>query len=203
MRPTWKTALIGVAAAAVLAAPSAARAAGCGDLNNDGNRTTADAIMLSQCIANGGTCPAVTPGPLCGTGNLADCGDLFGDGDVSFPVGQNADLAVLLQSLAGLSSLYDICEGPGPNVTCPGGVATLGTQTITASQTWPKACTVKLNGTVFVDHAGGHAHDRPARREGVGGQSHPRLRGSAGADHPARRACRFPGHAVRAHRVHQ
>ena len=151
MIPTWKTALVAVAAAMVLA-PAVARAI-CGDLNNDGVRTTADAIVLSQCIANGGTCPAVAPGPLCGTGSLAACGDVLGDGDVSFPVGQNADLAVLLQSLAGLATLYDICEGPGAApVGCPGTV-TLGSQTITSSQTWPANCTIRINGTVTLQVA--------------------------------------------------
>ena len=127
----------------------------CGDLNNDGARTTADAIVLSQCIANGGACPPVAPGPLCGTGSLAACGDLLGDGDVSFPVGQNADLAVLLQSLAGLATLYDICTGPGPAPTgCPGDV-TLTTQTITGSQTWPANCSIHIAGVIFVETPSG------------------------------------------------
>jgi hypothetical protein len=109
-------------------------------------RTAADAIVLSQCIANGGTCPT----PVCGGGGLAACADVLGDGDVSFPVGQNADLAVLLQSLAGLSTLYDICTGPGPNIACPGGNVTVPSGTITTSQTWPASCSVTLGGTVIV-----------------------------------------------------
>ena len=112
MSPMWKTIPKSLAVAAFLALVPAVSHAICGDLNNDGVRNTTDAIILSQCIANAGVCPAVSPGPLCGTGSLAACGDIFGDGDVSFPVGQNADLAVLLQSLAGLSTLYDICDGP-------------------------------------------------------------------------------------------
>ncbi len=156
MISSWTLNLAGLVAALALLAPGTAHAL-CGDLNNDGSRTIADAIVLSQCIANGGTCPAVSPGPLCGTGSLAGCADIYGDGDTSFPVGQNADLAALLQSLAGLSTLYDICTGPGPNVTCPGGTATLGTQTISASQTWPKTCNVVINGTVFVDTPAGAA----------------------------------------------
>ena len=155
MSSTLLTALRVLSAAAALALAPAAAQAICGDLNNDGLRTTADAIALSQCIANGGTCPAVSPGPLCGTGNLAACGDVLGDGDVTFPVGQNADLAVLLQSLAGLATLYDICEGPGAApVGCPGTV-TLGSQTITSSQTWPANCTIRINGTVLVQTPAG------------------------------------------------
>lgn len=151
MSPTSKTSLMGLTAAAALALAPAVAHAACGDLNNDGSRTNADAIVLSQCIANGGTCPAVVPGPLCGTGNLASCGDILGDGDTSFPVGQNADLAVLLQSLAGLSTLYDLCEGPGDApVGCPGTV-TLGSQTINSSQTWPANCTIRINGTILVE----------------------------------------------------
>lgn len=146
MSRNWRSTLLGVAAAAAAALVPAASQAICGDLNNDGVRTAADAIVLSQCIANGGTCPT----PVCGGAGLAACADVLGDGDVSFPVGQNADLAVLLQSLAGLSTLYDICTGPGPNIACPGGNVTLPSQTITSSQTWPASCNVTLGGTVIV-----------------------------------------------------
>ena len=150
MSSNWRMTLTGLAVAAAAALAPATSSALCGDLNNDGQRTSADAIILSQCIANGGTCPAVTPGPLCGSGSLSACGDVLGDGDTSFPVGQNADLAVLLQSLAGLSTLYDICQGPGPNITCPGGNVTIPTSTITTSQTWPASCKVTLGGTIQV-----------------------------------------------------
>lgn len=152
MSPTWKTIPKSLAVAAFLALVPAVSQAICGDLNNDGARNTTDAIILSQCIANAGVCPAVSPGPLCGTGSLAACGDIFGDGDVSFPVGQNADLAVLLQSLAGLSTLYDICDGPKPSkvIACGGGTVDIGTGTISTGQTWPKTCKVRLTGTVLV-----------------------------------------------------
>ena len=152
MSSTWNATVKGLAAAALLALVPAVSQAICGDLNNDGVRNTTDAIILSQCIANAGTCPAVSPGPLCGTGSLAACGDIFGDGDVSFPVGQNADLAVLLQSLAGLSTLYDICDGPKPSkvIACGGGTVTIPSGTISTGQTWPKTCKVVLGGTVLV-----------------------------------------------------
>src|SRR5262245_26956328 len=151
MGTTWKPIVVALAMAAL--APAAAHAA-CGDLNNDGSRTLADVIILSQCLANGGTCPAVSPGPLCGTGSLAACGDVFGDGDTSFPVAMQADLSVLLASQAGLSTLYDICDGPSPAkvIACGGGTVTLPSQTITTGQTWPKTCKVVLGGTILVSN---------------------------------------------------
>ncbi|MDX2168473.1 MAG: hypothetical protein SF182_15470 [Deltaproteobacteria bacterium] len=151
MSRNLRSTLLGLAAAAAAALAPAASQAICGDLNNDGVRTAADAIVLSQCIANGGTCPT----PVCGGGGLAACADVLGDGDVSFPVGQNADLAVLLQSLAGLSTLYDICTGPGPNIACPGGNVTIPSGPITTSQTWPASCKVTLGGTVLVETPAG------------------------------------------------
>ena len=137
MRNSWKASITGLAmAAALVGLPAQSRAAGCGDLNNDGTTNIVDAILMSQCLAFGGTCPSVSPGPLCGTGNLIDCGDVFGDGDVSFS-GLTADLAALVQNLAGLATLFDACEGPGPVISCPGGTVTLPSQTISSSQTWP------------------------------------------------------------------
>ncbi|MGD9764529.1 MAG: hypothetical protein AB7V27_12500 [Candidatus Binatia bacterium] len=120
----------------------------CGDLNNDGARSLADLVLLNNC-ANG-----ACPGNVCGNGNLLSCGDIFGDGDVSLGAAITADLAALGQSLAGQTPVYDLCEGPGPDIDCPGGTVTLGTPaplTITSSQTWPADCTVRIGGTVFVD----------------------------------------------------
>jgi hypothetical protein len=104
---------------------------------------------MSQCIALGGTCPAVTPGPLCGTGNLIDCGDVFGDGNVGFAA-LTTDLATLVDTIAGLDTLFGACNGPGPDIACGGGMVTLPTSSITSSQTWPSSCLVKIGGTVEV-----------------------------------------------------
>ncbi len=120
----------------------------CGDLNNDSIRSLADLVLMNNCAQ--GSCPV----NVCGDGNLLTCGDIFGDGDVSVGAAVTADLAALGQSLAGQTPVYDLCEGPGPAIACPGGTVTLGTPaplTITSSQTWPASCTVKIGGTVFVD----------------------------------------------------
>jgi hypothetical protein len=163
MIPMWRMTLSGLAVAGLAAmTPLAAQAAsGCGDLNNDGQRNSADVLILSQCVANSGTCPAVSPGPLCGTGNLIDCGDFVKDGDVTGPE-LALDLGQMSKAQAGLATLYDACQGPGPVqfehtipgdatvVGCPGGTVTLGSQTITASRTWPASCKVVIGGTVLV-----------------------------------------------------
>jgi hypothetical protein len=154
-RAFWNTTLRGLVGVIVLLGAASSQAqSGCGDLNNDGNTTVIDAILLSQCLAGGGNCPNVNPGPLCGTGNLIDCGDVFGDGNVGF-AGLTADLAALTNTLAGLATIFDACEGPGPEISCPGGTAVLGSQTITESEVWPSDCTVQLGGTIFVETPAG------------------------------------------------
>ena len=149
MTNSWTKLLVGLAAALVVGgAPARTYAvAGCGDINNDGQLTASDCLILAQCINGGGTCP--NPSTVCGTGNLQDCGDMFGDHDVSL-AGLTADLSVCNDTVAGLPTLYDKCAGPGPNISCPGGTVTLGSQTITSSQTWPKSCKVNISGTVFI-----------------------------------------------------
>ena len=155
MTNSWTKLFVGVAATVIVAAaPAIVHAAGCGDLNNDGILNASDCLALAQCLAGGGTCPSVSPGPLCGTGSLSACGDLFGDGNVTI-AGLAADLSVCNDTVAGLPTLYDKCQGPGPNITCPGGNVTLASQTITTSQTWPKSCKVTIDGTVFVQLPGG------------------------------------------------
>src|SRR5215831_11893491 len=142
MTNSWTKLLVGLAAAVIVAsAPAIVHAAGCGDLNNDGSLTASDCLVLAQCLSGGGTCPAVNPGPLCGTGSLATCGDMFGDGDVSL-AGLAADLSVCNDTVAKLPTLYDKCAGPGPAIPCGGGTVTLHSQTITTSQTWPKSCKI-------------------------------------------------------------
>ena len=203
MRNTWKASITGLAmAAALVGLPAQSRAAGCGDLNNDGTTNIVDAILMSQCLAFGGTCPSVNPGPLCGTGNLIDCGDVFGDGDVGFS-GLTADLAALVQNLAGLATLFDACEGPGPVISCPGGTVTLPSQTISSSQTWPSSCLVKLGGTVFVETPSGQPTtvltiEPGSTVEGVKGSPDP-FRPHL----PERRQDRRAGHGDRPDRLHQ
>jgi hypothetical protein len=151
--------LTGLAAVLGVAAVPASVYAACGDLNNDGAFNASDCLVLAQCLAGGGTCPAVAPGPLCGSGSLAACGDMFGDGNVTL-AGLAADLAVCLDTANNIPTLYDKCTGPGPSImpscttpdTNPPGAfkVVLNTQTITSSQTWPKTCNVYLNGLVQV-----------------------------------------------------
>lgn len=73
-----------------IAAPLNTAAGLCGDLNNDGATNLTDVVLLADCVARGGTCAAVTPGPLCGTGSLLSCAGRPGgredaaDGTVKF-----------------------------------------------------------------------------------------------------------------------
>jgi hypothetical protein len=151
MTNRWTKLLRGLATVLLIgAAPAGAFAAACGDLNNDGQFNASDCLVLAQCLSGGGTCPGVSPGPLCGGGGLIACGDMFGDGNVSL-AGLAADLSVCNDTVAGIPTLYDKCTGPGPNVAgCGGGSVTLHSQTITSSQTWPKSCKVTVDGTVFI-----------------------------------------------------
>jgi len=132
-----KVLALGLALAAL--APSWASAQTCGDLNNDGSVNVGDAIALSQCIAS--SCPA----NVCGTGNALDCADLLDDGAIT-----NADLAVVVDSLAGIETLFPLCQGPGTTLAgCPGTV-TLNSGNITSNTVWPAGCDIELNGTLFV-----------------------------------------------------
>jgi hypothetical protein len=132
-------ALVGVAG-------PAAWAQTCGNLNNDGAGVAgADVTILGQCAA--GSCPTITGG-ICGTGNALDCGDIFEDGVIDA-----ADVDALRIFVTGGDPLYDICTGPGPDITCPGGTVTLGSPTpvsITSNQTWPASCTVVIGGQVTI-----------------------------------------------------
>ena len=111
-----------------------------GDINGNGSVDIGDALSLSTLVAGG----SVTN--VCGTGHALDCADLFKDGKID-----NADLSVLVDHIAGLKTLFDICTGPSDakTLTCSGNdpdtgrpVANLGAQTITQSQIWPANCTV-------------------------------------------------------------
>jgi hypothetical protein len=52
--------------------------------------------------------PQCGPGPICGTGNLADCGDTVGDNITILPQVQS-DLNNLSLSLVGVETLYGLC----------------------------------------------------------------------------------------------
>ena len=148
MRKLWKSAAVSLVAS--LALVSNAQAQSCGDLNNDSNFSIVDVILLSQCLVGGGTCPAVSPGPLCSTGSLIDCGDVFGDGDISV-AGLTADLGAAALQLANIDTLFAPCEGPGPDVAgCPGAVV-LPTTTHTSNVTLPAGCDLTLGGSQFVE----------------------------------------------------
>jgi len=152
MRISWRGTLTGLTASVMLSAGSAFAQISppCGDLNNDGSTNVVDAVLMSQCLVGGGTCPSVSPGPLCGTGSLIACGDVFGDGNISV-AGLTADIAALALKLTGNATLFEACEGPGPDLAgCPGAV-TIPTSTITTNQTWPAGCDITLGGSVFVD----------------------------------------------------
>ena len=148
----WKGALVAIAGlAAVAGSTPSASAALCGDLNNDGKLTVADAVKLQRAI--------FTPNPAdCGGAGSGACGDTNpSDGDV-LGVG---DVVALLANLAGNPTLYALCTGPGNVIACPGpgatgaggeswtGQATV-TGNITQSQIWPAGCRVNVDGLTFV-----------------------------------------------------
>lgn len=142
MSHSWKHTILGLAAVAAFAvAPSSARAAICGDLNGDGQRSIVDVLLMANCVA--GLC---NPATQCGGAGLADCGNTFGDGTVV----NASDLNQLVFSVAGLTTLHDLCAPIGSPIACPGGTALI-TGTITSSQIWPASCDVQLDDTVFVE----------------------------------------------------
>lgn len=119
----------------------------CADLNNDGQVNSTDVTILGACAA--AACPTLPSPGICGTGNPADCGDVVADGLVDF-----LDVDALRTSVTGGDPLFDLCEGPGPDITCPGGTVTLGSPAptaITASQTWPASCEVIIGGLVTIE----------------------------------------------------
>ncbi|MFN8642884.1 MAG: hypothetical protein U0802_14990 [Candidatus Binatia bacterium] len=122
--------------------------AACGNLNNDASGVTStDVTILGQCAA--GSCPTLPAPGICGTGNPLSCGDIVADGVIDA-----SDVDALRIKVTGGDPLYDICTGPGPDISCPGGTVTLGAAmpfAITSSQTWPKTCTVRLGGLVTVE----------------------------------------------------
>lgn len=144
MRQNWKS-LIGAFAVAAALAPSQASAAACGDLNNDGNRTIVDVLLMANCVA--GLCnePA-----QCGGAGIADCADTFGDGTTV----NASDLNQLVFDVAGLETLHDLCADIGTAIACPGGQAVISGD-ITASQVWPSGCDIELDDTVFVETPNG------------------------------------------------
>jgi hypothetical protein len=141
MTKSWNATLVALAALAAVTAPAGAEAAVCGDLNGSGTVDVADALILSNVLAGN---PA--PGNVCGGMGLTQCADVFKDGSISGP-----DLASLVDTVAGLETLFDPCSGPGSAISCGGGSVTLPSQTITTSQVWPKSCAVTIGGTIIVD----------------------------------------------------
>ncbi|MBX3028482.1 hypothetical protein KF840_26610 [bacterium] len=148
MKQFTKVIVLASLALATAGARSAFAAAACGNLNNDASGVTStDVTILGQCAA--GSCPTISGAGICGTGNALDCGDIVKDGVVDA-----LDVDALRIHVTGGDPLYDICNGPGPNISCPGGTVTLGSpnpQAITSSQTWPKTCKVILGGLVTIE----------------------------------------------------
>jgi hypothetical protein len=147
----WKGALFGAAALAALAGPAriAGAAAGCGDLNGDGNRTIADAVRLQRAL--------FVPNPAdCGGSGSASCGDV----NPASP-GLGVDDAVVLEaSLNNKPTLFSLCTGEGTTPctasvgSAPGGESwttrTTKSGTISANEHWIAGCRVDIDGLVFV-----------------------------------------------------
>ena len=146
----WKRAL--VAAAVVTAVAGSARiaaAAGCGDLNNDGRITIADAVKLQRAVF-------VPNAADCGGTGSASCGDV----NPSVPGLEGSDVVVLLANLGGNPTLFSLCTGVGPDVCSgPGGSGAGGetwtssttvTGTVSSNQKWKAGCRVNIDGLTFV-----------------------------------------------------
>jgi hypothetical protein len=135
----WTGAVAGlVALAGVTGWTSAANAAQCADLNNDGKITIADAVRLIQAV---GIAP--NPADCGGAGSLA-CGDLDADGALGI-----SDVVTLLATLNHNPTLFGLCKGKGNTIACSGGKATV-TGNVTNNQVWSNACPVYIDGLVFV-----------------------------------------------------
>jgi hypothetical protein len=109
MNHWWKGFLVGLASLAVVAGARPAAAASCGDLNNSGTVTTADAVLLLQAVS--GIHPS--PATLCGGLGAQQCGDLNASGGLTV-----GDLVVLLNVVAGNPTLFPPCSGALPPLAC-------------------------------------------------------------------------------------
>ena len=115
MKRSWTMTLAALAAGLLMGLPSAALAAACGDINNDGNVNSNDSVCLAGCVAGNGVCPSAAtlpqcgPGPICTTGNPLDCADIVKDNDFNLPEIQ-ADLNNLSLSLVGIETLTGLKE---------------------------------------------------------------------------------------------
>ena len=135
---TWKRGLVGLAAAAILAAAAPAHAA-CGDANNNGNLDAGDASLLLQYIAG------LNPGTsYCGGIGAAAAGCLDLNNDTTADV---ADLVILLNKIAGNSTLF-FCTGTPTPIACNSVIS----NNITNNVTFPSGCDTFIDGTVLVSN---------------------------------------------------
>jgi hypothetical protein len=127
-------------------------AAACGDLNVDGNINGTDLAILNQCSA--GSCPTLPAPGVCGTGDPLDCGNVVDE--VGPAVIDAVDEDALRIHITGGDPLFDLCEGPGPEIDCPGNAVTIGDPplAVTGNQTWPADCAITIDGLVTVEGAG-------------------------------------------------
>src|ERR1043166_7744728 len=138
---TWRRTLIGLAAAVTVAAWSPdARAAACGDINNNGSVNSGDAVLLLQVAS--GTNSGTT---LCGGSGVLQCGDMNNDGGITI-----GDVGILLNHAVGNPTLF-FCSGAGPQVA-PG--TTLSgniTSNRILGQQGQTCCGCDASNTYFVD----------------------------------------------------
>jgi hypothetical protein len=142
MRHSWRGMVIGLAAAALVAGSSGvARAAACGDINNNGVRQINDVILLLRAVS--GLDPLAG---LCGGLGFANCGDINANGAAEI-----ADVVQLLREVSGLPScLPPICVSTGPALAgCPGPVTV--PNSINTNQVWPAGCDIRIDGLTFVE----------------------------------------------------
>lgn len=148
MKRFWKGAAVALVAIAAIAGTSAtSRAAICGDLNNSGGvnpRSIADVVLLFRAVLE-----EPDPSPLCGGAGVLDCGNVISnpsDGGTQIKIN---DVVALFNSVLGNETLFELCEGEGNEIACPGGQAVI-TADVTTNQVWQAGCDIELGGTVFV-----------------------------------------------------
>src|SRR5215472_15337689 len=144
MKQTWKGMLIGlVTALAMAGSATAGRASVCGDLNNDGNRTINDVVLLFRAALEN-----PDPPNLCGGAGALQCGDINGDGAISIN-----DVVILFSSVLGNQTLFPLCVGGGTRLCAPGSPAhtpiTINSN-VTGNEEWNGPCDYLLDGIIFV-----------------------------------------------------
>ena len=147
MRKTSRWLMSTLALAVLLGTAPRNALAACGDVNKNGKVDIADALTLAAVAVGTNT-------TACQGADKAAC-DVYADNNVDL-----TDLTNLVAQIAGIKTLFDACTGPGQAIACTGpndpdtGLPTATIHgDITANQTWPRNCTVHIDGITYVKTA--------------------------------------------------